>query len=77
MDYLIGNNSNKKNLSKRDKTINPKGSKFIIKASEDNKCPICLVIPIQDESFANKCQHSFCKICLLEWAKVRLSNFFQ
>ena len=36
----------------------------------DDKCPICLVVPIENKAIANKCFHSFCKVCLMEWAKV-------
>jgi len=52
----------KKVKSKDDRSESP---------SED-KCPICLVVPIDDPSKANKCYHSFCKCCILEWAKVRM-----
>ncbi|XP_015794574.1 E3 ubiquitin-protein ligase Topors [Tetranychus urticae] len=33
-------------------------------------CSICLG-GIEDQSFANKCFHSFCKTCLFEWSKVK------
>lgn len=36
----------------------------------EDKCPICLVVPIENKAIANKCFHSFCKVCLMEWAKV-------
>lgn len=36
----------------------------------EDKCPICLVVPIENRAIANKCFHSFCKVCLMEWAKV-------
>lgn len=31
-------------------------------SSSEDKCPICLVIPIEDKSFADKCLHAFCKV---------------
>ncbi|RWS01663.1 E3 ubiquitin-protein ligase Topors-like protein [Dinothrombium tinctorium] len=38
--------------------------------SPDANCPICLE-RIEDKSFANRCFHSFCKTCLVEWSKVK------
>ncbi|XP_053203063.1 E3 ubiquitin-protein ligase Topors-like [Panonychus citri] len=38
--------------------------------SPEPNCSICLG-GIEDQSFANKCFHSFCKTCLFEWSKVK------
>ena len=51
------------------KELAGKNSKRPSSPSED-KCPICLVVPIENRAIANKCFHSFCKVCLMEWAKV-------
>uniref|UniRef100_UPI00358F8215 E3 ubiquitin-protein ligase Topors isoform X1 n=2 Tax=Myxine glutinosa TaxID=7769 RepID=UPI00358F8215 len=37
-------------------------------ASPDSKCPICLD-RIQNRALTNSCFHSFCFLCILEWAK--------
>lgn len=38
--------------------------------SPEPNCPICLG-PIDGESFASGCFHSFCRVCLFEWSKVK------
>lgn len=38
--------------------------------SPEPNCSICLG-KIEEQSFANKCFHSFCKTCLFEWSKVK------
>ncbi|RWS24450.1 E3 ubiquitin-protein ligase Topors-like isoform X2, partial [Leptotrombidium deliense] len=40
------------------------------RSSPEINCPICLE-RIEDRAFANKCFHSFCKTCLVEWSKVK------
>uniref|UniRef100_UPI00358F63B8 E3 ubiquitin-protein ligase Topors-like n=1 Tax=Myxine glutinosa TaxID=7769 RepID=UPI00358F63B8 len=37
-------------------------------ASPDSECPICLN-RIQNRALTNSCSHSFCFLCILEWAK--------
>ncbi|XP_054162014.1 E3 ubiquitin-protein ligase Topors-like [Oppia nitens] len=38
--------------------------------SPEPNCAICLG-KIENKSFADKCFHSFCRLCLFEWAKVK------
>ena len=52
----------------KEKTLPDKGKRP--PSPGDDKCPICLVVPIENKAIANKCFHSFCKVCLMEWAKV-------
>ncbi|XP_074595965.1 uncharacterized protein LOC141851082 [Brevipalpus obovatus] len=40
------------------------------RASPEPPCSICLGTK-EEKSFANNCYHSFCKICLTEWSKVK------
>ena len=39
-------------------------------ASSPEACSICLG-PVKNRSFTDSCFHTFCFVCLLEWAKVR------
>lgn len=74
MDLLLAKNLIKKKLSpkKRKSLADYKSDKFTALSDENEKCPICLVIPIDNKSFANKCFHSFCKVCIVEWSKVNI-----
>ena len=80
MDLLMNRNLIKKNLSptKSSKLISlkDKNKDFNAITSPDEKCPICLVVPIEDKSLAGTCHHSFCKVCLLEWCKVSGIYFY-
>ena len=38
--------------------------------SPEPNCAICLG-KIEDKSFTDRCFHCFCKLCLIEWAKVK------